>query len=415
MSPARRSGGRDLRLDGIRGIAVLVVLLYHTPTPVRLLPADRRLLPGGWLGVDVFFVLSGYLITRLLLAEQSETGRIDRRAFYGRRVRRLLPAVVVLLSVWLLVTLTGLLPVERLRTPPTPATSHLALVPVVGAFGFFYNWVLAFGLPSPVGMVHMWSLSVEEQFYLVWPTVVLLTTARARRPQLALWGLVVSGIFASLLLTAMAVGGHNRDFAYFSSLTSSLGLFVGAATAIARPRHASGLLGVACLTTLAAFVLLVPDTRPGLLPWTVLVTCIATAVLISGAGRRVDRLLESSWLRYAGRRSYAIYLWSLPLDYALEVWLGISWQMDVALLIGSLLLAELSWRLVERRFLQGRSGSHAAIRSPIASPRSSWRKWPAPASGGSSSASGSSAAIAAAALRPKIGSASLNNTSAGQS
>src|SRR5207244_3863367 len=82
-------------LDGIRGIAVLVVLLYHTPTPVRLLPADSRLLPGGWLGVDVFFVLSGYLITRLLLAEQSETGRIDRRAFYGRRVRRLLPAVVV--------------------------------------------------------------------------------------------------------------------------------------------------------------------------------------------------------------------------------------------------------------------------------------------------------------------------------
>jgi peptidoglycan/LPS O-acetylase OafA/YrhL len=415
MSGARPSGGRDLRLDGIRGIAVLVVLLYHVPTSTRLLPADNRLLPGGWLGVDVFFVLSGYLITRLLLAEQRKTGAIDRKAFYGRRVRRLLPALAVLLALWLLVTQTGLLAVERLRTPPTPATSHLALVPVIGAFGFFYNWVLALGLPAPVGMVHLWSLSVEEQFYLVWPTVVLLATARARRPEFVLWGLVVAGMSVSFLLTAMAVGGHVRDFAYFSSLTSSLGLFVGAATAIARPRHGSGLLGAASVTTLAAFVLLVPDTRPGLLPWTVLVTCVATAVLISGSGPRVDRLLESSWLRYAGRRSYAIYLWSLPLEYALGTWVGISWLMDVELIIGSFLLAELSWRIVERRFLQGRSRSHKAIRSPIASPRSSWRKWPAPASGGSSSAPGSSSAIASAARRPKIGSPSLNNTSAGRS
>jgi peptidoglycan/LPS O-acetylase OafA/YrhL len=412
MSPARRTGGRDLRLDGIRGVAVLLVLLYHTTPPVRLLPADRRLLPGGWLGVDVFFVLSGYLITSLLLTEWRETGRIDRLAFYGRRVRRLLPALAVLVVAWLALTFSGLLPVERLRTPPTPAGTQLALVPVVGAFTFFYNWVLALGLPSPVGMVHLWSLSVEEQFYLVWPTVLVLVTARARQPERALRRLVVAGIVATLFLTALAVEGHDRDFGYFSSLTASLGLFVGATTAIVRPRHRSGALGAAALATLAGLALFVPDTVPKLLPWSMFAATVATAVLIAGGGARVDRFLEASWLRYAGRRSYAIYLWSLPFGYALEVWLGPSWLMDAVLLAGSFLLAELSWRLVERRFLQR---SHSAIRSPIASPRSSWRKWPAPSSGGSSSAAGSSAAIASAAARPKIGSASLNSTSAGRS
>jgi peptidoglycan/LPS O-acetylase OafA/YrhL len=411
MSPARRPGGRDLRLDGLRGIAVLLVLLYHTPTPVRLLPADHRLLPGGWLGVDVFFVLSGYLITSLLLAERTETGRIDRKAFYLRRLRRLGPAFVVLLAAWLAVTLTGLLPVEQLRTPPTPAGPHLALMPVLGMVAL-YNWVLALGAPAPVGMVHLWTLSVEEQFYLVWPTVIVIATARARDPERVLRRLVVAGIFATFFLTALAVEGHDRDFGYFSSLTSSLGLFVGSATAIVRPRHRSGLLGTAALLTLAAFALLVPDTNPGLLPWCVFATCAATAVLVSGAGVRVERFLEASWLRYAGRRSYAIYLWSLPLNYSLQAWVGISWFSDAVLLAGSFLFAELSWRLVERRFLQR---SQAAMRSPIASPRSSWRKWPAPASGGSSSALGSSAAIASAAARPKIGSPSLNSTSAGRS
>jgi peptidoglycan/LPS O-acetylase OafA/YrhL len=412
MSPARRPGGRDLRLDGIRGIAVLLVLLYHSPTPVRLLPADRRLLPGGWLGVDVFFVLSGYLITSLLLAERSETGRIDRKAFYLRRVRRLLPALTVLLAAWVAVTLSGLLPVERLGTPPKPASAQLALVPVVGAFAFLYNWVLALDLPSPVGMVHLWTLSVEEQFYYLWPTVCLIVTARARRPERVLLRFVVAGVFVSLLLTVRAVDVHVRDFGYFSSLTSSLGLYVGAAAAILRPRHRSGLLAAAAVVAIAVPALLVPDTSPPLLPWAVLSTCLATAVLIAGAGRRLNRILEWSWLRYAGRRSYAIYLWNLPVEYALEVWVGISWLMDVLLLGLSFLLAELSWRLVERRFLQR---SQFAIRSPTASPRSSWRKWPAPASGGSSSALGSSPAITSAAARPKIGSPSLNSTSAGRS
>jgi peptidoglycan/LPS O-acetylase OafA/YrhL len=99
VSSSRYPERRDLRLDGIRGIAVLFVLLYHATTPARILRTDYRLLPGGWVGVDVFFVLSGYLITRLLLVELQAKGRIDARAFFVRRVQRLMPALVVLLVV----------------------------------------------------------------------------------------------------------------------------------------------------------------------------------------------------------------------------------------------------------------------------------------------------------------------------
>jgi peptidoglycan/LPS O-acetylase OafA/YrhL len=332
---------------------VLLVLLYHTPSPLDPAQAHSQLLRGGWIGVDVFFVLSGYLITRLLLAEQTATGSIDRRAFYGRRVRRLMPAFAVLLAAWLGVTLTGLLPVERLGTPPLPAPSHLALIPVIGAIGL-YNWVLALGAPSPVGMVHLWTLSVEEQFYLVWPTAILVVTARARRSRQLLWVLVVTGAFVSIALSISAVGGHGRDVAYFSSFTRSFGLFVGAALAIAGPRHRSPWLGFAAVAALGGLALLAPDDQPGLLPWAILLTCGAAAVLIASADTRLDRALTWSWLRYAGRRSYAIYLWCLPLNYALGSWLGISWQMDVIFLLATFGIAELSWQLVERRLLAHR-------------------------------------------------------------
>jgi peptidoglycan/LPS O-acetylase OafA/YrhL len=392
MSPDRRPGGRDLRLDGIRGIAVLLVLLYHTPTPVNLLPADRRLLPGGWVGVDVFFVLSGYLITSILLAERAETGHIDRKAFYGRRARRLLPALSVLLATWLIVTLAGWLTVQKLGALPTTGGFRLILVPVLGAFTFLYNWLLALDLPTPIGMGHLWTLSVEEQFYLVWPTLIVIVGLRSQRPERILWRLISVGIFVSLVLTAFGAQ-VDRDFVYFSSVTSCLGLLVGAATAIQRPRADSLRLGTVALGIVVACALLVPDNRPALLPWAILATCFATAVLIAGGGMRIDHALEWPWLRYAGRRSYAIYLWSSPLAYAFGVWGGGTWLMDGVFVVCVFVVAEFSWQLVERRFVQRGSRSRDAIPSPAASPPSSSRRWPA----------------------PMIGASSLNSTSAGRS
>jgi peptidoglycan/LPS O-acetylase OafA/YrhL len=352
-------------LDGIRGIAVLFVLLYHATTPARILRTDYRLLPGGWVGVDVFFVLSGYLITRLLLVESQDRGRIDGRAFFARRVRRLMPALVVLLAVWLLATQTGLLTVRALGS--TYTDPGLAFVPVVGAFTLLYNWLLAFDQPTPVGMGHLWTLSVEEQFYVVWVALFVFVAAKFAQPRFVLWSLVVAGSVGSFLLTALEAGA-SRDFAYFSSLTSGLGLLVGAALALSPQLRGGSLCAATGLTTIVVCALLVPDTAPDLLPAAVLATCVGTAMLICGGGAWLDRVLTLSWLRYAGRRSYAMYLWSSPLAYALALWGGRTWAMDIVLLASTLIIAELSWRLVERRFLTRRSPQHASslVHAPLA-------------------------------------------------
>src|ERR687894_321911 len=148
-------------LDGLRAFAVIAVLLYH---------ADLAWIPGGFLGVEVFFVISGYLITALLLAEWHQRGRIDLKTFWLRRARRLLPALYVLLVVTLafaVVFLPG--EVAGLRGD------------VLAAFGYVTNWYLIFGQESyfeavgrPSLLQHLWSLAVEEQFYLIWPPVLAL-------------------------------------------------------------------------------------------------------------------------------------------------------------------------------------------------------------------------------------------------
>jgi peptidoglycan/LPS O-acetylase OafA/YrhL len=318
--------------------------------------------------VDVFFVLSGYLITRLLLREQIATGRLDRRAFYRRRVRRLLPALAVLLAVWLGVTLTGLLPVERLGTSAPHASVGLALVPVVGAFTLLFNWMLALDIPTPTGMGHLWTLSVEEQFYLVWPTVIFAVATERKHPERALWRLVLAGIAFSLLITVIAALRGQRDFLYFSSPTSGLGLLVGAAVAIRPPKGWGSRLGAVGLATILGCALLVPDDRPALLPWAVIATCFATGAVISSGAPRLDRALAVPWLRYAGRRSYAIYLWSSPLAYATALWGGRTWQMAALLVAASFGLAELSWRLVERRFVARRPAPQPAPKVALALP-----------------------------------------------
>jgi peptidoglycan/LPS O-acetylase OafA/YrhL len=350
---APHTKGRDLRLDGIRGIAVLLVLLYHALTPARILGADYRLIPGGWVGVDVFFVLSGYLITRLLFTELRAKGRVDAKAFYRRRVRRLLPALTVLLVAWVLVTQTGLLTVKQLGGPYEDA--GMAFIPVVGAFTLFYNWLLAFKQPTPMGMGQLWTLSVEEQFYVLWVILFVFVAPRCARPRLVLWWLVAAGCVASLVLTAVEAP-TSRDFAYFSTPTSGLGLLVGAAVALTPRLRGGSLCATAGLALIAACALLVPDTAPEMLFAAVAATCAGTAMLICSAGSWLDRLLTLSWLRYAGRRSYAMYLWSSPLAYATVVWGGQTWAMDFVLLASTLVLAELSWRLVERRYLRHRPG-----------------------------------------------------------
>jgi peptidoglycan/LPS O-acetylase OafA/YrhL len=240
----------------------------------------------------------------------------------------------------------------------------LAFVPVIGAFTLLYNWLLAFELPTPMGMGHLWTLSVEEQFYVVWVGLFLLVAARCARPRLVLWLLVLTGSVVSVLLTALEVG-RSRDLAYFSSLTSGLGLLLGAAIALSPRLRGGNLCAAAGLSTIVVCALFVPDTAPDFLVVTVLATCVGTAMLICSGGGRLDRVLTLSWLRYAGRRSYAMYLWSSPIAYATGVWGGQTWAMDVVLLGSTLVIAELSWRLVEQRFLARRP-----LRRPTPAPQS---------------------------------------------
>src|ERR671910_110382 len=168
-------------LDGLRAFAVIAVLLYH---------ADLPWIPGGFLGVEVFFVISGYLITALLLAEWRQRGRIDLKTFWLRRARRLLPALYVLLVVTLTFAVVFL-----------PAEVAGLRGDVLAAFGYVTNWFLIFGQESyfeavgrPSVLQHLWSLAVEEQFYLIWPIVLAvglgIGASRLRRRRVLTFALV---------------------------------------------------------------------------------------------------------------------------------------------------------------------------------------------------------------------------------
>ena len=213
--------GRIEALDGLRGLAVTAVIVNH------LRP---NALPGGWLGVDVFFVLSGFLITSLLLAEHRATGRVDLRHFYSRRARRLLPALFLLLVVLAIVA----------RIAPDAAGFQGLRGDGLSALGYVANWhfVLAgtsyFGAFAPSPLRHLWSLSVEEQFYLLWPLalVVVLRRHGARAVGIVAFGLAL----ASAVAMALAYGnGAHISRAYFGTDTHAHGVLLGCVLAALGP------------------------------------------------------------------------------------------------------------------------------------------------------------------------------------
>src|ERR671913_366524 len=208
-------------LDGLRALAVMAVLLYH---------ADLGWIPGGFLGVEVFFVISGYLITALLLSERRHEGSIDLKNFWLRRARRLLPALYVLLVVTLafaVVFLPG--EVVGLRGD------------VLAAFGYVTNWFLIFGQESyfeavgrPSVLQHLWSLAVEEQFYLIWPIVLAvglgIGATRLRRRRVLI--VTLAGAAASAVAMALLYApGVDPSRIYYGTDTRATGLLVGAALA----------------------------------------------------------------------------------------------------------------------------------------------------------------------------------------
>jgi len=371
-------------LDGLRALAVIAVLLYH---------ADLAWIPGGFLGVEVFFVISGYLITALLLAEWRQRGRIDLKGFWMRRARRLLPALYVLLVVSLafsVVFLPG--EVARLRGD------------VLAAFGYVTNWYLIFGHVSyfeavgrPSLLQHLWSLAVEEQFYLLWPPVLALVLAigasrlrRRRALTVALAGAVASAVAMALLYAP----GVDPSRIYYGTDTRSTGLLCGAAVAFLwlpddkyRPsetRHYRlelatrgrfrrrwgwtaplllDVVGFAALGALVWFCLNLGEFRPLLYEGGFALVALATVVTIMAVVHPYSfmgaRVLGSAPLRWIGVRSYGIYLWHWPvfmvtrpdLDVPIEGLPLLALRLSV-----TVLLADLSYRFVETPIRRGALG-----------------------------------------------------------
>ena len=315
LTPTRATLPRLPALDGLRGLAALGVLLFH----------DGRLV-GGYLGVDLFFVLSGFLITANLLAEHAKTGRIDLRAFWRRRARRLFPALLALVFV---VGATAPLiasPAERARI----RSDGLATL------GYVANWhTLAAGrsywdlFASPSPFEHTWSLAIEEQYYVLWPLVAWLML-RARRPRLAL-GLVAGGLtLASGLALGYAFEAFGSSRAYLGTDTRAAGILSGAALACALHGRAPlsprvvrwfDLAGGAGLLGLALAWTRLDGDEPFLYKGGLWLSELAGLALVACASQphksRIARALASRPLVWVGVLSYSLYLAHWPLFAAL--------------------------------------------------------------------------------------------------
>jgi len=299
-------------IEGMRAIAVGLVILFH---------AFNKPFTGGYVGVDIFFVISGFLITSLLLREQIRDGRISISGFYARRVRRILPAATLVVLITLLASyywlgfITGnSVAGDAKWTAIFAANIH---------FGMVRTEYFGAQLP-PSPLQHMWSLGVEEQFYLVWPGVflILFFLARGRHHRNVLAG-ALSLVIAASLTWSVIQTAVNQTWAYFSPLTRAWELALGALVAVLAPTIAGirrswapqvlALAGSAGIALSA--VLFTSDTRyPGS---AVTLPVVGTALLIAAgcANERtfVGRALSARPMQWVGARSYSLYLWHWPL------------------------------------------------------------------------------------------------------
>ena len=349
-------------IDGLRAVAVIAVMLYHLGVPW---------IPGGFLGVDLFFVISGYVITRLLLDSIQRSGGLDLRAFYKSRLRRLLPPLV-----FMIVTTTLFIGVWA------PDTIKRLLIDTPFSLTGFMNWWLVFrqqdyfeAIGRPPLLQHTWSLGVEAQFYFIWPLILLLVLRQLGRkiiPAAALVIAIASGI--ALLVVSLSIDANSSQtvsHVYFGTDTHSIGLFLGAALAVnwipqnlkvdiaKRAQDVIDGIGVFGFLGILSCFLFIDESNPTLykiaFPLAGLFGCAIIMSIVHPASRFAP-LLQGRAILWIGERSYAIYLWHWivfqvtrpSVDLA-----GASWALYALRVLIVFALADISLRWVELPFRNG--------------------------------------------------------------
>ncbi len=349
-------------IDGLRAVAVIAVMLYHLGV---------SWIPGGFLGVDLFFVISGYVITRLLLESIQRSGGLDLRAFYKSRLRRLLPPLV-----FMIVTTTLFIGVWA------PDTIKRLLTDTPFALTGMMNWWLVFrhqdyfeAIGRPPLLQHTWSLGVEAQFYLIWPLILLLVLRQLGRkiiPAAALFIAIGSGV--ALLLVSLSIDSNSSQsvsHVYFGTDTHSIGLFLGAALAVnwipqnlkqdiaKRAQDVIDGIGIFGFLGILACFLFIDESNSTLykiaFPLAGIFGCAIIMSIVHPASRFAP-LLQGKAILWIGERSYAIYLWHWivfqvtrpSVDLA-----GASWALYALRILIVFALADISLRWVELPFRNG--------------------------------------------------------------
>lgn len=335
-STSRVTFRRDV--EGLRAIAVLLVLAYHT----------KLAFPGGFIGVDVFFVVSGFLITTLLLKE-AESGPISLRQFWARRIRRLLSASALVVTVtacaaWLMLEPSRLAGLAGDIIASATFSANIRFSITNG------DYLAGLSLPSP--LLHFWSLALEEQFYVLWPILMVLAL-KARRFK-AVLATVIVGLLALSLLWSWYLTPVNPAASYFLLPSRAWELLAGAGLALAwshissipeRLRATTGWIGLVALVVIASVFgeeTVFPGLAAGLPVFATLL------VLSAGPTRGPVSVLAWSPLQWVGKRSYALYLWHWPLLVLLEARFGVlSTFGRIGVLVLTAVCADISFRLVE--------------------------------------------------------------------